>query len=112
MFFKYKNHPGDLFRDTSIQSLPDFEKDKESFWIWFLPNYSTSKTVSYLNDLYKWVEDIHDGFVNSKFERQFGRMTLDEINEQIKCTEDRLDLESLMNFYKLINHQEIELFNL
>jgi len=51
--FRYKEHPGDLFRGTVIVPLPDPYKDQENFWIWFHPCFQTSQDVADLNDLYK-----------------------------------------------------------
>ncbi|OFV11187.1 hypothetical protein HMPREF3127_20055 [Sphingobacterium sp. HMSC13C05] len=44
--FRYKEHPGDLFRDTVIVPLPDPYKDQENFWIWFHPCFQTSQDVA------------------------------------------------------------------
>jgi len=108
-YFKFKQHPGDLFRDNSIQVLPDINKNQEDFWLWFHPDYIGSETVAYLNDLYKWVEDIGDGVENSEFEDCHGKMSLDEIQEQINTTEKRLVFESLENFYHLLKIQKVEI---
>jgi len=55
--FRYKEHPGDLFRGTVIVPLPDPYKDQENFWIWFHPCFQTSQDVADLNDLYKYLDD-------------------------------------------------------
>lgn len=109
MRFKFKHHPRDLFRNDSVQVLPDFYKDKESFRIWFHPNYSGSETLAYLNDLYKWAEDIGDGVENAEFENWYGKMDFEEIQGEIEVVERRLDLESLENFYHLLRDQKIEM---
>lgn len=108
--FRFKNHPGDLFRNDSVQVLPDFHTDKENFWIWFHPNYSGSETVAYLNDLNKWVEDIGDGVENPEFEKWYGKMDLEEIMEKIGSVEKQLDLESLEGCYGMIGGQKIRIF--
>lgn len=108
--FKFKNHPGDLFRNDSIQVLADFYKDKENFWIWFHPNYSSSETVAYLNDLYKWIEDICDGFDNPEFEKWYGKISLKEIENEIKVVEKRMDFESLEGFYRMVRIGNIIVF--
>lgn len=109
MRFKFKHHPGDLFRNDSVQVLPDIYKDKEKFWVWFHPNFSGSETVAYLNDLYKWVESIGDGLDNFEFENWYGKMSLEEIIKEIELVERRLDLESLEGFYRVLKRGEINI---
>lgn len=108
-YFKFKQHPGDLFRDNSKQVLPDINKNQEDFRLWFHPDYAGSEIVAYLNDLYKWVEDIDDKLENPEFEDRYGKMSLDEIQEQINTTEKRLNFESLENFYYLLKVQKVEI---
>ena len=55
--FRYKEHPGYLFRGTVIVPLPEPYKDQENFWIWFHPCFQTSQDVAGLNDLYKYLDD-------------------------------------------------------
>jgi len=37
--FKYKEHPGDLLRNTDIIRLPNSDDNLEDFFVWFLNNY-------------------------------------------------------------------------
>lgn len=108
-YFKYKKHPGDLLRDTSVQELPDIHKNKEDFWVWFHPNYMNSETVAYLNDLYKWLDDELDENEEREFQEFYGTMTKEEIRHEIELTETELTLESLENFYELIRTQKVEI---
>jgi hypothetical protein len=40
--FKYKEHPGDFFRNSDIISLPNPQDDLESFLVQFLKNYQSA----------------------------------------------------------------------
>ena len=57
ILFKFKKLPSDLLRGTSTLQLPDPEKDLDTFLVQFLPLYQTDNTVSYVNDLYKLLDD-------------------------------------------------------
>lgn len=39
IYFQFKKHPGDLYRDSQVAKLPNPEKEKEEFWVWFLDNF-------------------------------------------------------------------------
>mgnify|MGYP006329666943 FL=1 len=41
VYFRYKEHPGDLFRSTELIKLANPDEDLESFLIQFLNNYQT-----------------------------------------------------------------------
>lgn len=103
--FKYKIYSGGLFRDNSIQVLPDFKTQKQEFWIWFHPNYQSDEKIAYLNDLYKWYDDE----LELPEIIQFGHMNKEELSIEIERIEQKLDFESLLYFYELIKSGEIEI---
>ncbi|WP_336828342.1 hypothetical protein [Sphingobacterium multivorum] len=76
--FRYKEHPGDLFRGTVIVPLPDPYKDQENFWIWFHPCFQTSQDVA------------------------------DQIRDEIKSLEQVIYQDCFENFYYLILEGKIE----
>lgn len=111
ILFQYKEHPGDFYRDSSIQELPDPYLQQQDFWVWFLPKYQNDETVSLLNDLYK----IQDGcFWDENEKAEF--MSRNEINnnteldEKIDQIEEYLTFKSYKNFYQLIRDGKLEIF--
>lgn|SRR5699024_7136474 len=111
IYFKYKNHPGDLLRDDSVQRLPNFNTEKEDFRVWFHPDYSGSETVAYLNDLYKWLDEKLDEEEEQKFLQYYGAMTKEEIEVEIERTEAVLDLESLEGFWRMVEIGKVLIYS-
>lgn len=33
LYFRFEQHPGDFFRNTSTQAIPDPDEEQEKFWI-------------------------------------------------------------------------------
>lgn len=110
VLFKFKNHPGDLFRSTDIVELPDPDQDLEGFLVQFLPMYQTDDTVALLNDLYKISDDnLFDNQKEIKFIEQLGFMTKEEVESEIPKIESQLKMEAYKHFYGLIYSNEIEI---
>ena len=109
--FRYKEHPGDLFRGTVIVPLPEPYKDQENFWIWFHPCFQTSQDVADLNDLYKYLNDEwFDGDVMETDDyTYYSTMPKDQIREEIKSLEEVIYQDCFENFYHLILEGKIEL---
>ena len=112
VYFRFKNHPGDLFRDTSIQSLPDPIHEQEAFWVWFHPCYQISDDVSELNDLYKLLhdEDFDEDFKSdNSWYVYYSAMSKEEIKSAIAEYELAITHQSLENFYRLVRNGEVEI---
>lgn len=92
IYFKYKKHPGDFFRDESIQLLPNPKDDEESFWIWFHPNYQSSEDIALLNNLFLL------------FEKEPQNR---EIINNIEKLKIKITLDSFENFYNQVLLGEI-----
>ncbi|MDR2839940.1 MAG: hypothetical protein LBV75_01545 [Paludibacter sp.] len=110
VYFRYKEHPGDFYRDTSFIELPEPEKYLENFWIQFLYCYQNDDRVACLDDLYKWLhKEFSDKEQEKKFIEQFGNKTIEEIKTEINTIENELTEESYHNFYHLIFENKIEI---
>ncbi len=109
--FRFRKHPGDLLRDTSITQLPDPQKDLDTFLVQFLPLYQTDSTVAYLNDLHKlYYDDFQDDEDLLKFiEYLGGEKTKVELENEINDVEKRLVNEAYENFYSLVLENKIEI---
>lgn len=111
-FFKFKEHPGDFFRNTDLVKLPDINKDFDEFLIQFLPNYQSDNTVTYLDDLYKLLFDEFESICHKKnFISTSGITCKEKIQEEIELTIERLKYKALDNFYRLLYSQKIEVLN-
>ena len=112
VYFRYKEHPGDLFRSTDIIELPDPEKDQDTFLVQFLPNYQSEQTVAYLNDLYKLFHDeFSDDEDKTNIIETVGDKTLEQVDKEIKTVTQKLINQALRNFYILVLNNEIEIIN-
>ncbi|MCX8524919.1 hypothetical protein OF897_13450 [Chryseobacterium formosus] len=111
VFFRFREHPGDLLRGTSTIQLPDPEKDLDTFLVQFLPLYQTDNTVAYLNDLYKlYYDDFQDEEDLLEFIKYIGgEKTKDELKSEIDNIEKELINEAYENFYRLILENKIEI---
>lgn len=109
--FRYKKHPGDLFRNTSVQLLPHPYKNQEDFWVWFHPFYHRSEDISDLGDLYKQLHDTpcQETRVSSKNELCYSAVSKERLFEEIKSLEQKIYQDCFENFYLLIIEGRIEL---
>ena len=113
VYFRFREHPGDLFRSTDIIELPDpNDKGSDDFLVQFLPNYQSDQTVAYLNDLYKL---LNDEFSNDEEKANILEFiedkTLEQVDEEIKTITQELHIKALNNFYELILNNRIEIIN-
>ncbi len=108
--FKYKEHPGDFFRNTDITTLPNPQEDLESFLVQFLKKYQSDERVTYIDDLYKF---LYDEFFNDEDKQEFikriGIKTEKEIKTEIQKIENELKNEAFSNFYNLVLTKQIEI---
>ena len=110
--FKYKEHPGDFFRNTDVISLPNPKDDLEIFLVQFLKNYQSDERVTYLDDLYKLLDD--DFFKDEdkqEFIKTIGNKTEKEIAAEIQVIENELINEAYSNFYDLVLAKQIEIID-
>lgn len=109
IYFRYKTHPGDLLRDTSVVPLPDPQTNLENFLIWFLPNYQDNNDVAYLNGLAKMLHnEFEDKQDELKFIKEYGAMTAIEIKAEINTVEDKLKRVAFERFYWLVREGKVE----
>lgn len=110
IYFKFKEHPGDLFRNTDIIELPNPCQDLESFFVNFLNHYQSDNRVSELDDLYKF---IYNEFDNQKAKNDLIVKHNLNSNEDaqliINSIEDELKNEAFGNFYNFLLDNKIEL---
>lgn len=108
--FKYRNHPGDLLRNTNTLPLPDPKEDLEGFLISFLDNYQSDENVFLLNQYYK--------LLHQEFETEAEELVLKEEQEIVsdKQTAERIEeLESFLiatafeRFYELVFRKKVEI---
>lgn len=112
VYFRFRVHPGDLYRSTDIIELPDPEKDQDTFLVQFLPNYQSDQNVAYLNDLYKIFHDeFSDDEDKENILKTVGDKTLEQVDKEIKRATKELYVEALRNFNKLVLNDEIEIIN-
>ena len=110
IYFKYKEHPGDLLRNTDVVQLPNPDEDLEEFLVSFLNNYQSDSKVTYLNDLFKLLDDeFFDDIEKEEFIEIIGAKTDEQIKEEIKLVENGLKEEAYQNFYNLILNNKIEI---
>jgi len=109
--FRFKEHPGDLLRDTSSNQLPSPEEDLDAFLLQFLPCYQRDDTVAFLNDLYKLkYDEFEDDEEMLKFVEYIGgAKTKEEIQVEINEVENDLKQRAYQNFYQLILEDKIEI---
>lgn len=92
IYFKFKNHPKDLFRDCSVNRLPNPKTSEADFWVWFHPNYQNSDDIALINDLFV------------KLEREpLNSILINDIEELRK----RITYDSFENFYEQISNGNI-----
>lgn len=108
--FKFKEHPGDLLRNTDIVQLPNPDKNLEDFLIYFLHHYQSDERVCYLDNLCKLLNnEFFDDIEKESFIEINNVKTVEEIKEQINLVEIELKNEAYKNFYNLILNNKIEL---
>ena len=108
--FKYKAHPSDFLRNTGIIMLPNPEEDLESFLIQFLNHYQSDERVTFLDDLYKLIDDeFYSNEDKANFIKIIGNKSEQEIREEILEIENELKNEAYTNFYNLVLTQKIEI---
>jgi len=110
VYFRFREHPGYLFRDTDLLELPDPDKDQDSFLVQFLPNYQSSQTVAYLNDLYK-LRDYDSDEDRANIIDRVGDLTSEEVENEIDSVTQVLYFDALINFYDLVLNNKIEIVN-
>ena len=110
IFFRYRVHPNDLLRNTDVRELPNPSDNQEDFFIWFLRNYQSDNRITYIDDLYKL---LNNEFSNQEDKldliRQLGDKTDIEIQEEINLIEEDLKNEAYENFYHLLFSNKIEI---
>ena len=108
--FKYKEHPGDFFRNTDVIALPNPQEDLESFLLQFLKHYQSDERVAYVDDLHKFLDN---DFSKEEDKENFIKMivikTEQEINNEIQRIEIELKNEAYENFYNLVLTKQIEI---
>lgn len=110
IYFKFNEHPGDLFRNRSIIELRDPENDLENFLVQFLKHYQSDERIAYVNDLYKLLyEEFYDEEDKIRFIKINGFKTSDEIIDEIQTIEHKLKEEAFENFYHLTITKRIDL---
>jgi hypothetical protein len=108
-YFRYKEHPGDLFRDANLHALPEVDGQLEHFLTSFLGNYQSDDRVAYLNDLSMLLNnEFEDESQELKFRKQIGFLSNPEIQLDIQSTESKLKAEAFERFYELVGSGEIE----
>ncbi|MGC4127978.1 MAG: hypothetical protein QM564_00140 [Bergeyella sp.] len=112
VYFKYKEHPGDFFRNTDIAELPNPQKDLESFLVQFLPNYQSDERIAFLDDLYKLIDDdFFDEKDKVEFVHQIGIKSNAELKTDIQLLENDLKQSAFKNFYNLVQQNKIEIID-
>jgi hypothetical protein len=113
LFFRYKDHPGDLLRNSESIELPNPNDNLEGFLIWFLSNYQSDHRIAYLDDLYKL---LYNEYSNEKDRltvlNTLGIKTEKEIQENISSVENELKEEAYKSFYHLLLSNKIEVFHI
>lgn len=112
VYFKYKEHPGDFFRNTDIVELPNPQEDLESFLVQFLPNYQSDERITFLDDLSKLIDDdFFDENDKIEFINQIGNKSKDELRTEIQLFENDLKHSAFKNFYNLVQQNRIEIIS-
>ena len=110
VYFRYKEHPGDFFRDISPIELPNPKTNLEEFLVSFLKDYQGDSSVAYLDDLYKLLFDEFSNEVDqNKFIQLYGKRPIEALNAEIKLTEENLLAEAYKNFYFYLSNDKIEI---
>lgn len=110
VYFRYKEHPGDVVRSADTIALPNPDEKLEDFLVWFLYNYQSDSRVAYVDDLFKLLyNEFSDNNEKEKFISIVGEKTEDCIREEIKFIENKLKNEAFNNFYNLVLNNKIEL---
>lgn len=109
VYFKFKEHPGDFLRNTDSVELPNSQENMENFLVQFLTNYQSDEKVSYLDDLYKLLDN---EFFNEEDKNKLIQLTNcktdQEIKNKIQLVECELKNEAFGNFYNLVQTKQIE----
>lgn len=112
VYFRFREHPEDLFRSTDIIKLPDPDKDQDTFLVQFLPNYQSDQTIAYINDLYKLKHNkVSDEDDKDNILETVGGKILEQVDEEIKSVTQELYNQALRNFYDLVLENRIEIKN-
>lgn len=110
VYFKYKEHPGDFFRNTDIAELPNPQYNLESFLVQFLKHYQSDERVTYIDDLHKFLDnDFFNEEDKNNFIKIIGNKTEQEIKDEIQHIEIELKNEAFENFYNLALTKQIEI---
>jgi hypothetical protein len=110
IYFKFREHPGDFFRNTDVVKLPNPNTDLESFLVFFLNRYQSDERVSSINDFYKLLHnEIEDESEKQNLIDEFNIKSINQIKEEINLIELQLKNEAYMNFYKFVNENRIEI---
>lgn len=111
--FRYKKHPGDLFRNTSIQLLPHPYKNQSDFWVWFHPSYHRSEDIADLSELYKQLHDFSgkEGTTKANQELCYTGISKERLAKDIKLLEHKIYQDCFENFYLLVIEGHIELID-
>lgn len=111
-YFRYKQHPGDLFRDTNLHLLPEVDSQLEPLLTSFLRNYQSDPRVAYLNDLSMLLNNEFEDESNElHFRKQIGFLSNPEIELEIQSIECKLKTEAFERFYVMLVSGEIEVTN-
>lgn len=109
IYFKFKDHPGDFLRNTDVNELPNPQDDLENFLVQFLRSYQSDERVTYLDDLYKLLDDELFNEEDKNKIIQISSFTTDqEIKNKIQLVESELKNEAFKNFYNLVQTKQIE----
>ena len=110
--FRFKIHPGDLFRDTSIQEMPDPYNDQEQFWVWFHPRFQSSQDIYELNNLYKLLhdEEFDEDFIeDNDWYDHYSSLDEKKLKSEIQKLETEITADCYENFYRLVRDELIEI---
>lgn len=111
-YFKFNNHPGDLFRNQELVLLPNYEDDLERFWVSFLDNYQSDYRIASIDDLSKLINDeLENDNQRAKLFSQFEIASIDDAKRKLAIIEDCLKREAFENFYKLVAENKIQIVN-
>lgn len=110
IYFKFKDHPADFFRSTDVIELPNPQEDLESFLVQFLNNYQSDERVTYLDDLYKLLDnEFFNEEDKNKFIQLIAHKSDQEIKNKIQLVENELKNEAFKNFYNLVLTEQIKI---
>ena len=110
LYFRYREHPGDFYRNTDVIPLPNPQIDLENFLVQFLTHYQSDERITYVDDLYKFIDDdFYDENDKKEFIKSIGNKTEKAIKQEIQNIEIELKNEAFSNFYNLVRTQQIEI---